>query len=78
MSNNDNRPHFDMVPLNSTSISSAGYDEASETLAIEFNSGKTYYYSEVPETVFEELKSAESPGKFFSTQIKDVYNFEKD
>ncbi|HEY9300250.1 MAG TPA: KTSC domain-containing protein [Phormidium sp.] len=49
-------------PIESSLIQAAGYDEASETLEVVFNSGKTYRYFQVPEDVRQGLLEADSKG----------------
>jgi hypothetical protein len=44
-----------MQPVNSSNIAAIGYDPETQTLAIEFRSGGTYEYYDVPEQVFEGL-----------------------
>jgi hypothetical protein len=43
------------------------------TLEIEFKSGRIYQYFDVPETVYQELMTAPSHGKFFNAYIRSVY-----
>jgi len=52
-----------------------GYNEVSQTLTVEFNSGSRYNYYDVPQHVFEGMKSADSKGKYLNTQIKGVYRY---
>lgn len=47
------------------------------TLVIEFKSGATYQYFEVPREVFEEMQGAESQGVFLARQIKGRYEYGK-
>jgi len=51
------------------------YDEASQTLTVEFNGGSRYNYYDVPQHVFEGMKSADSKGKYLNTEIKGVYRY---
>lgn len=60
--------------VSSSNIASVGYDEASQTLEIEFNSGGIYEYYDVPEYVYQELISASSVGRYFIQAIKNTYN----
>lgn len=63
--------------VSSTSIASIGYDEASQTLEIEFSNGSVYQYYNVPQTIFDELRTSPSVGKFHAYQIKDVFPFSR-
>lgn len=58
---------------NSTSIQSCDYDNENQILTVTFVRGKSYQYADVPKPVYEDLKDAESPGKFFQQWIKPAY-----
>jgi hypothetical protein len=60
-------------PVNSSSLSSVGYDSRSQTLEIEFQSGAIYQYFAVPRGVFEMLLAQDSLGAFFNAQIREAY-----
>ncbi len=64
-------------PVDSSNISSIGYDENSNTLEIEFRSGAIYQYFDVPLNVFEGLRDAESKGQYFAQNVKGYYRFVK-
>jgi hypothetical protein len=58
----------------STSIQHIDYDDASSTLKIKFHSGaKEHEYKECPKSVYEGLKAAESPGKYFHQAIRGKF-----
>ena len=63
-------------PVTSTSVVSVGYDVPSETLEIEFKSGVYQYYN-VPQSIYDEMMSAESIGKFLNVYIKSGYSYAK-
>ena len=63
--------------VDSTSVSSVGYDPRSETLEVEFRNGGVYRYLEVPEDEWRLLRSAESKGSYLNTQIKPTYRYRK-
>ena len=44
-------------------------------MEIEFQSGTVYQYVDVPARVYEEFWRAESKGKYFNCEIRDVYAF---
>lgn len=58
---------------NSNSIASCDYDDENNVLTVEFVRGKSYQYADVPKSVYEDLKDAESPGKYFQSYIRNVY-----
>jgi hypothetical protein len=57
-------------PMSSSMVISLGYDEASQTLEVEFKTGLVYQYYNVPPIVNEQLMAAESAGKFINAQVK--------
>ena len=59
--------------IDSTAITSAGYDAATAVLEIEFTSGEIYRYFAVPPSIHRGLRAAESAGRFFRERIRDVY-----
>jgi hypothetical protein len=60
-------------PIVSSMIASAGYDADTRVMEIEFRSGKTYTFEEVPPYVFENLLASDSPGRYFNENVKGVY-----
>ena len=59
------------IPVESSSLSSVGYDSENAILEIEFKSGGIYQYSGVPQDVYDSLMNAESKGKYFHQHIKN-------
>lgn len=59
----------------SSSIVSCDHD--GKHMTITFQSGHTYKYKDVPISMFEKFKSAESPGKFFHGQINKIFEHSK-
>jgi len=57
--------------VESSMIRSFGFKNS--TLEIEFNSGAVWQYFDVPKSVYDEMKSASSYGRFFLANIKEVY-----
>lgn len=51
------------------------YDKNDQVLVIEFTTGATYHYFDVPESVFDSMKAAPSKGQFLATSIKGVYRY---
>jgi len=66
---------MDRIQVESSDLRSVGYDPASMTLEIEFNSGGLYQYFGVPDTIFDSLMSAASHGQFFHRNIKNRYKY---
>lgn len=61
----------------STVIRRFVYDAASETLAVEFVTGRRYLYRAVPEAEVEAFRAAFSKGRFFNARIRDRYACEE-
>ena len=66
---------MNMIPVNSSDLSSVGYENG--TLYVRFNSGSLYSYSNVPESVYRELLNAPSHGKYFAAYIKNSYPYQR-
>lgn len=64
-----------MRPVSSTDIASIGYEKT--TLYISFHKGGTYAYFNVPQSVYAELMSATSHGRYFHAFIKGRYSYQK-
>lgn len=61
--------------VDSSSISSIGYDAATMTLELEYRNGKVYRYFEVPAATYRELLAASSIGGYVNTRIKPSFEF---
>jgi hypothetical protein len=57
--------------VESSMIRSFGFENS--TLEVEFNSGAVWQYFDVPESVYYEMKTTSSCGKFFHANIKGQY-----
>lgn len=60
-------------PVKSSSIRSVGYDQATQTLEVEFHRRGTFQYHGVPEFVFRALMLASSKGTYFNERIATRY-----
>ena len=61
----------------STNLQSVGYDEGTQTLEVQFVSGRVYQYYGVPENMHTLLMQAPSKGQFFNTNIRNSYPFSR-
>jgi len=66
------------LPVTSSNISEIAYEPEKKILSVRFIKSGIYRYFDVPEHIFEELRDAESVGKYFSEWIKGVFEFEKE
>jgi len=66
------------IPVDGSSrIASWGYDSEHRTMEIEFVSGGVYQYSDVPLAIWMDAQQAPSAGKWFDSQIKGVYPYQR-
>lgn len=66
-----------MIALPSKNIARAGYDAGTQTLRIEFHSGGSYEYANVPSEAWDRLVAADSPGSDFQKNIRGKYEHQK-
>ncbi|HEX2787812.1 MAG TPA: KTSC domain-containing protein [Ignavibacteria bacterium] len=63
--------------VNSTSVRSIGYDEATKTLEVKFIDGDVYQYFKVPEKIYLDLLTASSIGAYLNKEIKGKFEYRK-
>ena len=63
--------------VQSSNIHSVGYDASDQLLEIEFHSGGIFEYYRVPSKAYQSLVGADSKGKYFHRNIKDIYNYKR-
>ncbi|MDB9313788.1 lysine--tRNA ligase [Spirulina sp. CS-785/01] len=68
---------FPLLKSSSAVAQSVDYDAEKKILNIEFNNGSVYYYNDVPESVYNELKNAPSLGQYFNQFIRDKYGCDR-
>lgn len=68
---------MERIPVDSSNISSIGYDENSYTLEVEFHSGAVYQYFDVPTNVYQGIREAGSKGQYFAQHVKGYYRYVK-
>jgi hypothetical protein len=59
--------------LNNSKIRSAGYDERSQTLEIEFSNGEVLQYLRVSHETFRRLMAAPNAAAYFEDNIAEDY-----
>lgn len=67
---------MELRDVSSSVIASAGYDDDRNLLQLTFCSGRVYNYYQVPRSVYEELLTAESAGKYLNEFIRKIYENE--
>jgi hypothetical protein len=65
------------VPVQSRAIASVGYDRATNVLELELTEGEVYRYFAVPRRVHDELLAADSIGRYFLSQIRNRYGYQR-
>lgn len=63
--------------VDSSSLSSLGYDARRHVLEVEFRNGGVYRYLDVPEDAWGELRAAESKGRYLNAEIKPRFRWRK-
>lgn len=56
-------------------MKSVGYEAKSRILELEFASGTVYQYLGVPARVHTSLMRAESKGRYFNDEIREIYPY---
>jgi hypothetical protein len=64
-----------IVSPESSSIERFGYDDANQALYVEFENGSVYQYFDVPQSIFEQMKTTPSKGRFLAQSIKGAYRY---
>lgn len=63
--------------VESSNITSIGYDAENKILEVEFKHGGVYQYLDIPENIYEEFMNADSHGKYFSENIRNYNDYRK-
>lgn len=64
---------MDRLAVKSSNIRAIGYDEATNTLEIEFKTGSVYQYQPVPNSFVDRFTAAPSKGRFFDLYIREKF-----
>jgi KTSC domain len=64
-------------PVASSNLISVGYDEAAQTLEIEFANGTIYQYYNIGLGLYEQFMQAPSKGQFLSVYIRNAYPYSR-
>ena len=67
----------DMHPVQSSNLRAVGYDPEMRVLLVQFRSGATYEYDDVPQTVYEGLLGAQSKGRYVAQNVKGQYDCQR-
>lgn len=73
MAKHSPHPQPKLTPLTSSALSGFHHDPDTRALTVKFNNGTTWLYENVPHEKVEAFSGAASPGRFFSSRIRDQY-----
>jgi len=59
----------------SSNIARFAYEAPSQVLTVEFKTGGTYNYFDIPDVIFEQMMAASSKGQFLAQQIKGRFRY---
>jgi hypothetical protein len=68
---------MDWQPLESKMLASSAYDAGKQILYLRFRSGDVYRYFEFPAEQYQEFLDAESHGRYFLSNIKNHFRYER-
>ena len=69
---------IEMTSVESSLLNKVGYDPEAKVLVVQMNnSSDRYFYSDVPQAVFDDLLAAASKGSFYVKKIKGKYAVER-
>jgi len=60
--------------VTSSAIASVGYEPRSRILEVEFPSGNVYRYFDVPYSIYEDFRTADSKGRWFNQEVRDRFS----
>jgi hypothetical protein len=64
-----------IMPVESSTLATVGYDESNALLQLEFRSRAVYHYFAVPAAAHAALLAATSKGSYFNRAIRGRYRF---
>jgi len=59
--------------VKSSTMQAVGYDKENRILGVRFHNGRTYHYFEVHPVIHQELMIAESIGKYFQANVRNIF-----
>ena len=63
--------------LESKLLAASAFDEGKRVLYLRFRSGEVYRYFEFPEDQYRELLEAESRGRYFLSNIRNQFRYQR-
>ena len=68
---------MDWLTIDSKMLSSLAYDAEKQILHLRFRTGEVYRYFDFPGEDYQEFLDAESRGKYFLSNIRDRFRYER-
>lgn len=68
------KTHMELTPVTSSSIRAIGHDPSTNTLAVQFVSGRTYHYHGVTSDEHAALMAAPSIGKHHNAHVRGKFD----
>lgn len=68
---------MERIPVSAAEVIAIGYDGATQTLEVEFDTGHIYRYLNVPESAYQELLAADLPRRYFHQHIYYAYPYQR-
>ena len=59
----------------SSNVARFAYDESNQVLKVEFKNGTVYDYYDVPDNVFQGMRSASSAGQYLAQNVKSRFRY---
>ena len=63
----------ELTPVSSSHLDAVGYDDANQTLYVQWKDGQISAYEDVPAVTASDLQNSPSPGKAFNSLIRGKY-----
>lgn len=67
---------MEYIEVNSSKINEIGYDKNRQLLEIHFKNGHIYQHQQVPPKFYMECLAANSIGRYYYENIKDVFPYQ--
>jgi len=66
---------MEMMPINSRTMLTVGYESGSKKMKIKFRQGESHTFCQVPQNVFDAFLAAASKDHFYEIHIKTMYQW---
>jgi hypothetical protein len=75
--NSKEHQSMQLSTIDSTMLYAIGYDEATQTMDVVFNTGGIYRYTDVPKHVYDSLLAAPSKGRYMQDNVIGSYPYQR-